>query len=189
MEEETDEDMSFNLSYESLRKIRVHSTTNYRGEMRLRSSLLKVHSCSYVRSARSTRRLCRIEGSANHAGCPLPIGNRNPQGLRHAYRGARVLRRDEAGAGALGGGACTGGCSGFAASAKRSGVEVDGAGCLRRNSIELPVPISITRQFSSVTSRDRTMCGAMANTISFSRRSLLSCAKRYLRIGILLIHG
>src|SRR5262249_45735604 len=63
-------------------------------------------------------------------------------------------------------------------------------GCgFRRNSVEEPVPTSIARRFSSVTSFARTMCGVMAKTISSSIRSRLSCAKRYLRMGIRLTQG
>jgi hypothetical protein len=63
------------------------------------------------------------------------------------------------------------------------------AGAFRRSSVEEPVPTSMARKFSSVISLARMMCGVMAKTISSSRFSRLSCANRYLRMGILLTQG
>ena len=60
---------------------------------------------------------------------------------------------------------------------------VDFLGSARRMLTELPAPTSTIRRFSSVNSCDRTMCGMMANTISFSCLCLSSCANRYFNIG------
>src|ERR1019366_1614363 len=91
-------------------------------------------------------------------------------------------------AGTPAGGACGAACLGFAAGSA-AGAEAAGAGTFLRNSIALPVPTSICRRFSSVISGARTICGVMANIISFSVCCLLSCANRYFSRGSLLIHG
>ena len=88
--------------------------------------------------------------------------------------GGVVPVRGETGAGVLGGDVCGAAGLAFAGPAGCSAAVAAGAGGFRRNSITLPVPTSTERKLSSVNTWDRMICGVIANTISFSRRSLFS---------------